>query len=264
MMKVLCFGDVVGKPGRDALLHFLPAIKSDYKPDLVIINAENAAGGLGITESIAEEIKKYGADVLTLGDHTFQKKEARPFLSNNPAWCIRPYNYPPGAPGLGATTVALPSGIKVGVFNMMGRIFFNSPLDCPFRSADHILSTTLKDCVVKICDLHAEATSEKIAMGRYLDGRISLLFGTHTHVQTADECILPGGTAYITDLGMSGCAQGVIGMKAEVALTRFLSGLPHAYEVHEGPGELRGIFCEIDEKTGKALRIERLHRKGNS
>jgi 2',3'-cyclic-nucleotide 2'-phosphodiesterase len=195
--------------------------------------------------------------VLTLGDHTWQRKEAKPFIEDNQDWCIRPANYPKGAPGKG-WTIFEKGPLKIGIFNLMGRTFINGALDCPFQTADEILSDPLNGTPVRICDKHAEATSEKFAMARHLDGRVSLQVGTHTHVQTADEQILPEGTAYITDLGMSGSPEGVIGMDAEVALARFRTGMPHAYKIAGGAGFVSGVVCEIDSATGKALSISRV------
>ncbi len=259
-MKILCLGDVVGRPGRQVLKQCLQLLVQRCCADLVVVNGENSAGGLGISQSTAEEIRHSGADVITLGDHTWQKKESHAYINSHSDWIIRPANYPPGAPGRGWTIVQAKNQnqTKIGVFNLLGRVFMNFPLDCPFRTADSLLAEELRDCAVIIGDVHAEATSEKVALGRYLDGRVSLIFGTHTHVQTADESILSGGTAYISDVGMTGCLDGVIGMNAAIATKRFLSGMPLAYEVAEGPGTMQGVLADIDIATGKALSIERV------
>lgn len=260
ILSILCFGDVVGRTGRVALKLALPEIKARFSADFVVVNGENAAGGTGLDAGTARELFEAGADVLTLGDHVWQKKDLHAVLDRESDRMVRPANYAAGAPGKGWLIVER-HGVKIGVFNIIGRVFMNLLLDCPFSAADTLLAGPLAGCRVIIGDLHAEATSEKIAMGRYLDGRISLLFGTHTHVQTADETILPGGTAYITDLGMSGSADGVIGMDGEVALKRFLTGMPHAYKVAPGDGLLCGIAVQVDLQTGKALEITRIRHR---
>lgn len=257
MIKVLALGDVVGRPGRKALQAKLPALRQKYKIDFVIVNGENSAGGAGIDHACAREIKDSQADVITLGDHTWQRSEAAKLLEENPKWIIRPANYPPSAPGLGYTIVEV-AGVKIGVMNLMGRVFISQFLDCPFRMADSILEGPLKDCPIVICDMHAEATSEKRAMGYYLDGRVSLVFGTHTHVQTADEAILPKGTGYITDLGMCGPESSVLGLSTQVSIDRFVTGMKHSYEVGTGRVNLNGIVAQIDSKSGKAISIERV------
>jgi metallophosphoesterase (TIGR00282 family) len=260
-MRVLCLGDVVGRPGRLALSRGLATLKSRLAYDLLIVNGENASGGLGLDPKTADEIRALGVDVVTLGDHTWQRKEIMPAMESRP-WLIRPANYPGRGsrptPGRGATVVTTSSkGERVGVFNLLGRVFMNMALDCPFEAAERIVKEDLKDCRVIICDMHAEATSEKLAIARMLDGRVSLVFGTHTHVQTADERLLPGGTAFISDLGMCGSQNGVIGMDAVAALERFRSGLPHPYKVAEGDVRLCGVCCDIDEQ-GTARAIERV------
>jgi metallophosphoesterase (TIGR00282 family) len=259
-MKVICLGDVVGRPGRVGLQRLVPTLVKRYGADAVIINGENAAGGLGLDAKTADDIRASGATVVTLGDHTWQKKELKVAIESRTSWLIRPANYPPGAPGHGFVVVTV-GGQKLGVMNLLGRVFINFPLDCPFRAADALLAGPLKDCKMIVCDMHAEATSEKLAMARHLDGRVSLVFGTHTHVQTADERVLPGGTAFISDLGMCGSQDGIIGMDARVALQRFLTGLPFAYEVAAGEPVLHGVVCEMDPATGKALHIERIREQ---
>lgn len=257
VMRILCLGDVVGRPGRVGLERLLPGLTKRHAVDVVIVNGENAAGGLGLDTKTADEIKAAGAMVVTLGDHTWQKKELKVAIETRGSWLIRPANYPPGAPGQGYTTLTVGS-VSVGVMNLLGRVFINFPLDCPFRAADEILAGPLKDCDVVVVDMHAEATSEKLAMARHLDGRVALVFGTHTHVQTADERVLPGGTGFISDLGMCGSQEGIIGMDAKVALQRFLSGMPHAYEVAAGEPVLHGVLAEVDPTKGHALRLERI------
>lgn len=256
-IRIICLGDVVGRPGRAALKERLGALKATVGADLVIVNGENAAGGAGIDAGTAREIRGAGADVVTLGDHAFQRKGVAEFLNENCAWCIRPANFPAGsAPGKGECSISLAEGITVHVINVLGRVFISGTMECPFRAvAEWSDRHARSESAITVCDFHAEATSEKYAMARHVDGRISLLFGTHTHVQTADAQILPGGTGYITDLGMTGNQRGVIGMKSEVALQRFLSPLPAPYQVEEGEGALRGIVADIDRRTRKALGI---------
>lgn len=257
--RVVCFGDIVGRAGRAALRKELKRLRTEHAIDCVIANGENAAGGVGFDSECASELLGLGINIITLGDHTWSKKDSKELLARRANTCIRPANYPDGTPGAGSTIWLSPSGLKVGVMNLMGRVFMTPTLGCPFRKADELLSGPLKDCEVIICDLHAEATSEKIAMGRYLDGRVTVLFGTHTHVQTADERILPGGTAYITDLGMCGPLDSVIGMDAEVALSRFLTAMPASYKPGRGDACLNGIIVEIETGTpSRALSIKRL------
>lgn len=257
-LRVLCLGDVVGRPGRRGIASTLRSLRSEHQIHCVIANGENASGGLGIDPESARELRDAGVDILTLGDHTWQRAGIGDFLEKNADWCIRPANYPPGAPGRGWTTVPLPQGKSIGVFNLLGRVYMTSPLDCPFRAADEILAGPLASCGIRICDMHAGATSEKVAMGRYLDGKVSAVFGTHTHVQTADEQLLPAGTGYISDLGMCGPADGVIGMATEVALARFLSGMHHSYKISPGGVRINGAIISVDRNTGRALSIERL------
>lgn len=229
-----------------------------YQADCVIVNGENAAGGLGIDAKTADELRNAGADVITLGDHAWQKKDALSLLEAQKSWIIRPANFPAGAPGSGWTIFKTKAGESVAVINLLGRVFMNALVDCPFHTAKQILADHLQDCKVIVCDIHAEATSEKQAMARYLGGQVSLVFGTHTHVQTADELVYPNGTAFISDLGMCGSLDGVIGMEAERAISRFLTGLPHSYEAASGPATLQGVCCEVDSQTGKAIKIERV------
>ncbi|MBX7139220.1 MAG: TIGR00282 family metallophosphoesterase [Oligoflexia bacterium] len=257
-VSIICLGDVVGEPGRKALRERLSVLKQRHAADLAIVNGENVAGGLGIDVKTAEDLYSFGADILTLGDHTWHKKEFRAFLDSNQERCIRPANYPEGAPGRGWTIAKTRAGVEIGVINLIGRVFFNTPLDCPFRKAEALLDAELANVKVRCIDLHAEATSEKMAMGFYLDGRSSCVFGTHTHVQTADETILAGGTAYISDLGMCGSLDSVIGMDHQSALSRFLGGLPLNYRIGVGRRVLSGIAVTVDSTTGKALRIERI------
>jgi metallophosphoesterase (TIGR00282 family) len=256
----MCLGDVVGRPGRRALKEHLAELRLRVQAELVVVNGENAAGGAGIDRGTALEIRAAGADVITLGDHAFQRKGAAEFLTENSSWCIRPLNLPSDVtPGRGACRVTLPNGLVVGVINLLGRVFISGTMECPFRALDVFLENEKKQGVTfTVCDFHAEATSEKMALARHVDGRASLVFGTHTHVQTADEHVLPGGTGYITDLGMTGCLAGVIGMKTSVALKRFLSPQPAPYEIEEGEGRLQGIIVDIAISTGLAQAIQRI------
>jgi metallophosphoesterase (TIGR00282 family) len=258
-MKLLFIGDIVGEPGRKAIRELLPGIVKKNDIECVIANAENAAGGSGITPPIAEEIKSYGVDVLTSGDHIWKRKEIAEVLDEKKD-ILRPLNYPRETPGHGSAIIELSSGVKIGVINLVGRIFMQ-PLECPFRAsrkeADKIRKLTPNIFV----DMHAEATSEKIALGWYLDGLITALVGTHTHVQTADEKILPEGTAYITDLGMTGPFDSVIGRKKEQILTRFVTQMPARFQMAEGDIRLNAVLIEFDEKTGKANSIKRIQKK---
>jgi 2',3'-cyclic-nucleotide 2'-phosphodiesterase len=260
-IRIMCLGDVVGRPGRIVLKQHLSNLRNEHDIDFVVVNCENSSGGLGIVREIAEEISSFGVDIVTLGDHTWQRKEVRNFLETSSDWCIRPANFPEGCPGKGWTVVSSKEGIEIGVINLLGRVFIGGALDCPFRKVQEILEGPLSNCRIVVCDLHAEATSEKVAMGRFLDGRISFLFGTHSHVQTSDNQILPGGTGYMTDLGMCGSSAGVLGMDTEVALTRFLTGIPSSYKIAKGSSVVSGAVAEIDVETGLAVSVERIFIK---
>jgi metallophosphoesterase (TIGR00282 family) len=257
-LRILFLGDVVGRPGREAVAKSLRAMRGSLEIDLVVANGENAAGGAGIDAGTAAELRTSGVDVITLGDHAFQRKGALDFLAKNSTWCIRPFNLPEQTtPGKGWCCWTSPSGTKVFVCNVIGRVFMSGGYDCPFRGIDRALQEMeVASNAIVLCDVHAEATSEKWSMARYVDGRISLLVGTHTHVQTSDAQILPGGTGYLTDLGMTGCPGGVIGMASHVAMKRFLSPTPAPYEIAEGDGALNGVLADIDTTTGKARWIQ--------
>lgn len=257
MMKILCLGDVVGREGRNALKKMVPTLKQEQGINLVIANSENASGGLGLDKTGAEELIGAGVDLITLGDHTWKFKDLVPVLESGTS-CIRPANYADPAPGKGWARIRK-DNIEIGVFNVMGRTFINGALDCPFQKVDEILGGPLKGCAIIIGDIHAEATSEKYAMARHLDGRVSLLFGTHTHVQTSDAQILPAGTAYISDLGMCGVIDGVLGMDSKTALKRFQTGMPAAYRLAEGRVQINGIIAEI-ESDGRAKSISLLSK----
>lgn len=258
-MKILFLGDIVGKPGRDVTGRVLPDMKKDEKIDFVIANAENAAGGSGITPTIAQELFACGVDALTSGDHIWKKAEVYPYLEATDK-VIRPANYPEGVPGKGSTVIKAANGVKVGIINLLGRVFMD-PLDCPFACVKKELEKVRKETSVIFVDMHAEATSEKVAMGWFLDGTVSAVVGTHTHVQTADEKILPKGTAYITDCGMTGPYDSVIGRKKENIIERFLTQLPTRFEVASGNEEMHGVLVTVDPQTGKALAITRVQKK---
>lgn len=255
-MKVIIVGDIVGKPGRKILTSMLKRLKEEHEAEFVVANAENAAEGAGVVPKVGDEILNAGVDVMTSGNHIFDKKDVIPYIENQPR-LLRPANYSPEAPGRGLWLGSTVSGTQVAVINIQGRIFM-PPTDCPFRTADRLLEEIGKRASVIIVDHHAEATSEKLAMGRYLDGRVSVVVGTHTHVQTADEQLLPGGTGYITDLGMTGPYDGVIGVEAQLVITRFIRGLPVRYQTAHDKAQLHGVVVEIDERNGKSIAIKRL------
>ncbi|KMK77291.1 TIGR00282 family metallophosphoesterase [Alkalihalobacillus pseudalcaliphilus] len=254
-MRILFVGDVVGSPGRAMVDEYLPRLKQKYKPTLTIINGENAASGKGITEKIYKGFLDAGAQAITLGNHSFDKKEIFDFIDDAKN-LVRPANYPPGVPGKGYTFVKI-NQIEVAVINLMGRTFL-PPIDCPFRKADQILAEVKKRTPYIFVDFHAEATSEKQAMGWYLDGKVTAVVGTHTHVQTADERILPEGTAYITDVGMTGPYDGILGVEKDVIIQRFLTSLPARFEVTHGREQLNGVVIDVDPKTGLAKSIQRI------
>jgi len=260
-MKILLIGDIVGRPGRVVVERTVMSLRDECQIDLVVANCENAAGGAGITPAIADDLFCAGVDVLTSGNHVWKRKEAFELLKLDHR-VIRPANYPDGAPGSGSTIVETLSGQKVGVLNVMGRVFME-PLDCPFRAAERELARLKLASPIIIVDMHAEATSEKVAMGWFLDGKVSCVFGTHTHIPTADERILPNGTAFITDVGMTGPYDSVIGRRVDQILERFLRQLPMRSEVAEGNVQLRGLLVDVDAKTGKAQSVERITKHLN-
>lgn len=257
-MKILFIGDIVGSPGREAIYELIPRIKEKEKVDFIIANAENAAGGSGLTPKLTEELLSYGINVLTSGDHIWKKKEIVEKLDEEDR-LLRPANYPEGVPGRGWGVYTL-KGIKVGVINLVGRVFMES-VECPFRVGRAIVEEVRAQTPNIIIDIHAEATSEKIALAWYFDGIVSAVLGTHTHVQTADERIYPKGTAYISDVGMTGPHDSVIGRKVEQILTRFITQLPTRFEMAEENIQLNGAIVTIDEKTGKATDIKRVREK---
>ncbi len=253
-MIILAIGDIVGKPGRQAVQAFVPELRQEYGIDLVIANGENAAGGFGLTIGTAQEFLDDGVDVITSGNHIWAQKEIIAYLDENVP-ILRPLNYPPGVPGRG---YLLKNGVLV--VNLMGRTFMNN-LDCPFRAMDALLAERSSKNKVIIVDFHAEATSEKVAMGHYLDGRVSAVLGTHTHVGTIDTRILSGGTAYVTDIGMTGPDDSIIGDDAEAVIQRFLTMLPHRLSVGKGKPTFNAIMVGVDEKSGRATSIERISQE---
>ncbi len=252
-MKVLFVGDVVGRVGRRLLDRLLPRLIDRHGVDLVVANGENAASGFGLTRDVVRELHSAGVDVVTTGNHVWDKKEVVPALGDLPN-VLRPANYPGDAPGRGWGLFETAAGVPVGVVNLEGRVFM-SQLDCPFRAADAIVEELRRRTPVILVDFHAEATSEKVAMGHYLDGRVSLVVGTHTHVPTADARVLPGGTAFQTDAGMTGARDSVIGIRKELAIEKFLSQRPVKFDVAKKDPWLNGLVCDIDETTGKARSI---------
>ncbi len=256
MVRILFIGDIVGKPGRKAVRELLPSLKMDYGLDFVIANVENGAGGAGLTAKVYKELDSYGIDAMTGGNHIWDKREIFKHIDEFTK-LVRPINYPSGVPGSGYRTFMSDNGVKLAVINAMGRIFMTC-LDNPFATVERIIEKI--DTPLIIVDFHAEATSEKQSFGYFFDGRVSAVIGTHTHVQTADEQILPEGTAYITDVGMTGGLGGVIGVKKEIMIERFFKGISARFEPSRSRIGLQGVFLEIDDRTGKAVKIERISR----
>jgi metallophosphoesterase (TIGR00282 family) len=256
MVRILFLGDVVGKPGRLAVRSLLPGLIHRQQLDLVIANCENVAGGAGVDPGSCGELLAAGVDVLTSGNHVWRKKEIVEYMEREPR-LLRPANFPPGAPGRGVARVSTPGGVRVSVLNLIGRVFMDA-VDCPFQSVDAQLAELEAWSPVIVVDMHAEATSEKGAMGWHLDGRASAVLGSHTHVQTADERLLPEGTAFMTDAGMCGPVDSVIGVKAELAIRRFRTHLPTKFEVATGPAVLQGAIVTVDPSSGRARAIERV------
>ncbi len=254
-VTVLCVGDVFGEPGRRAIQLLLPKIRKQHDVDLAVVNVENAASGAGVTPPIARAFLDQGVDVMTSGNHIWDKKEIIEYIVKENL-LLRPANYPAGTPGSGSIVVKA-GPHKVAVLNIMGRVFLPM-LDCPFRKADEEVARLRQETPLIVVDAHCEATSESQALGWYLDGRVSAVVGTHRHVQTADERLLPKGTAYITDLGMTGPTDSVIGVEPEIALSRFLTQMPNRFEPAKGPVALHGALVRIDPETGRGLSIERL------
>jgi metallophosphoesterase (TIGR00282 family) len=254
-LTVLCVGDVFGEPGRRAVQGLLPRLRKEHEVDLAVVNVENAAAGAGVTPQIARAFLDQGVDVMTSGNHIWDKKEIIEYIGKENL-LLRPANYPAGTPGAGSIVVKA-GPHRVAVLNLMGRVFLPI-IDCPFRKADEEVARLRQETPIIIVDMHAEATSESQAMGWYLDGRVSAVVGTHRHTQTADERVLPRGTAYITDLGLTGPTDSVIGVDPEIALGRFLTQMPARFEPAKGPAALQGAVIRIEPDTGRALSIERL------
>jgi 2',3'-cyclic-nucleotide 2'-phosphodiesterase len=257
--RILFVADVVGRPGREALAALLPGLQAEYEPHLTIVNGENAAGGFGITAKTAAEIRASGADLITTGNHVWDQKQFVEEITELDD-VLRPQNFPPGVPGTGARVVEA-DGEQVLVINLQGRLFMPD-LDDPFRVADQVLAANPEPKIV-FCDMHAEATSEKQAMGWHLEGRVSAVVGTHTHVPTADHRVLPGGTAYVTDVGMVGPRDSVIGVDKQAALKRFLTGMPYRFETAGGTVTFNSVLVTISRPTGRAISIQRIDREHN-
>jgi len=255
-LKILFIADIVGRPGRWATSQLLPDLKRSLGIDFVIANVENAAGGFGLTKEIAHKIFTYGVDCQTSGNHIWDRKDIYPYLDEE-VRLLRPANYPPGVPGKGSGLFETKKSEKVGVINIQGRVFIKET-DCPFRRSLEEIEKLKADTRIIVVDMHAEATSEKIALGWYLDGKVSAIVGTHTHVQTADETILPHGTAYITDAGMTGPHDSIIGIRKEDALARFLTQVPHRFRLGIEDVKFSAVLIEVDSESGKAKSIERM------
>jgi 2',3'-cyclic-nucleotide 2'-phosphodiesterase len=255
-MRILFVGDIVGKAGRQAIEGLLERIVADHQIDFTVANGENAAGGMGITPAIASDFLDLGVDVLTSGNHVWAKKEIVPFLDEEER-LLRPANYPNGVPGRGTGVFKLGNGKKIGVLNLEGRVFMRN-LECPFRVGEKEVEKLKAETPIILVDFHAEATSEKMALAWFLNGRVSAVLGTHTHVQTADERVQSGGTAYITDVGMTGPLASVIGIRRQIAVDRFLSQIPWKFDVATEEIELQGVILDVDEQTGKSRSIERV------
>lgn len=260
MLTILFLGDIVGEPGRSAVIARLPELKEQWAIDFTIVNGENAAGGRGITGKITIDLLRAGVSVITSGDHIWDQKEISEFIATEPR-LLRPLNYPAGAPGAGTIVLETAKG-KVGVINVQARTFMRQILDNPFPALDAAVAEMRAETPVIIVDVHGETTSEKMAIGRYLDGRVSAVLGTHTHVQTADEQILENGTAFICDAGMCGPVNSILGRETEPIVRRFLTNLPVVFPIARGPVRLRGVVVQIDEQSGRALRITRVDEPG--
>jgi metallophosphoesterase (TIGR00282 family) len=262
-LRVLVLGDVVGRPGRQILSQKLPNFVKNNRVDLVVANAENIAGGSGITTNLFHKVRSYGVDVVTLGDHVYKRLDILPTLQSSER-IVRPANLSSAAAGRAFTCITTNAGVNVCVFALLGRIYINLPADDPFAAADRVLSQMPANVRIVICDVHAEASSEKIAMGHHLDGRVSLIFGTHTHVPTADAKILPGGSAFISDVGMCGPYDSVLGRRKDKVLKFMTTNMPAPFDVATGDVRMCGALAEIDEQTGRALSIERIEVQGEN
>lgn len=258
-LRILFFGDIFGRPGREALKSLLPELQKTFRPDFVIGNVENIAHGKGITPDTIQEVLDAGVHFLTSGNHVWSGRDVARLLSDPAIPIVRPANYPSGLPGDGCR-VAKIGDTQVGVINLLGRVFMHQNVDDPFRKADEILASLPADVKIILVDWHAEATSEKVALGWYLDGRVSAVLGTHTHVPTSDLKILPKGTAYVTDVGMVGPRDSVIGKNPEASIKHFLTSLPTPLDIAEGPAQVNAVLIDIDSKTGRAVSVERIQR----
>ena len=256
-MRILFIGDIVGRPGRKAVAEFLPRYADDV--DLIIANAENAAGGLGATPEVFKELDGLGIHAYSMGNHTWRKRILIQTIDSMDN-IVRPANYPVGTPGRGSLVHTLPDGRKVGLVNLLGRIYME-PFECPFAAVDRELLTLKQETDLILVDMHCEATSEKIAMGWHLEGKVSAVVGTHTHVQTADDWVMPGGTAFITDVGMCGPIFSVIGTEREAVVTKFRTGMPRAFNVAKGPASFCAVIITVDDATGKATAIKRIFER---
>ncbi|MDI3317313.1 MAG: TIGR00282 family metallophosphoesterase [Bacillota bacterium] len=262
-MRLLFIGDIVGKPGREMVREVLSRLVHEQAIDAVVANAENAAGHAGLTPAVAAELLRAGVDVITLGDHAWDQRDLIPAIDGLTE-VVRPANYPPGVPGQGWLVKELRGGFRLGVVNLLGRVFMRIQVDDPFRKADEALEELKGRADAILVDVHAEATSEKVALGWYLDGRASAVLGTHTHVQTADERILPGGTAYLSDAGMTGPSESILGVEKSVALERFLTQMPVRFEVARGPRQFCGAVVDVDAASGRATAIRRVFIRENA
>lgn len=258
-MRIFVIGDIVGRPGRYLLSEILSKIQEEYAIDFTIANGENAAGGFGITLNIAKKIRSYGIDCITSGNHLWDKREIIDVLDRMD-FLLRPANYPPMNPGRGYKVFQLDDGRKIGVINLQGRAYLKT-IDCPFRVGEKIVNEMRKETNIIVIDFHAETTAEKRAFAWFIDGKVSLVFGTHTHVQTADESILPQGTGYITDVGMTGSFDSVIGVKKHASINYFLKQTPQRFDAAKNDRRLNAIFVEIDDRTGETTKIERIERR---
>lgn len=256
-MRLLCVGDVVGVPGREIVRDRLPELVADRKIDCNIVNAENCANGSGLTPSLYKKLIQSGVDLITMGDHLYRRKEIIATLETS-GQIVKPANLPAEAPGKSVVIWTTRSGQQVALFSLLGRMFMKQPVACPFKTADRILSQLPGDVRVIVCDVHAEATSEKVALGWHLDGRASVVFGTHTHVPTADEQILPGGTAYITDLGMTGPYDSILGRRKDAVLSSMITAVPTPFDVATEKTRMHGIIVDVSAETGRATSIERI------
>lgn len=257
MLNILFLGDIVGQPGRDAVIALLPKLKSETSADFVIVNGENSANGRGITRGIGIDLLRAGVAVITSGDHIWDQKETEEYIQTEPR-LLRPVNFPEGAPGAGSIVLETKKG-KVGVISVCGRTFMNLLLDDPFRTLSDAVREVRMETPIIFVDVHAETTSEKIALGRYMDGRVSAVVGTHTHVQTADERILPGGTAFLCDAGMCGPRESVLGREIDAVLHKFVTGLPSRLHIAKGDVQVSGCVVSVDEESGHAISIRRVN-----